>query len=224
MGIKALSDAKEDLALTRETRSADVKFLHNLKLQCNDLDKQWERRSATRAEEIKAVAEARHILTEDDNREMLHKSDTLLQERSEMTLRRARASESLLRAAQLPEFDADDLLSAWHGRHASVAMHSVGPRAQLFTLALGVKLDSFTKVKEMMDKMLAELKSQQEEEAKFKAYCIKELDENEKATYGKNEEKKDLEAKIEQLKALLAKLAKEIAQHKADIAATEVEI
>ena len=33
--------AKEDLALTREQRSADVKFLHNLKLQCNDLDKQY---------------------------------------------------------------------------------------------------------------------------------------------------------------------------------------
>merc|ERR1712039_296224 len=81
--IKALSDAKEDLALLREQRSADVKFLHNLKLTCNDLDKQWERRSATRAEEIKAVSEATYILTEDDNREMLHKSVTLLQLRDE---------------------------------------------------------------------------------------------------------------------------------------------
>merc|ERR1711948_26164 len=164
-----------------------VKFLHNLKLQCNDLDKQWERRSATRAEEIKAVAEAIAILTEDDNREMLHKSVTLLQEYSErtsaeMTARRARASEYLLRASQLPDFDADDLLSAWHGRHGSMAVHVNGPRSQLSTLALGVKLDGFAKVKEMMDKMLAELKSQQEEEAKFKAYCIKDLDQNEKDT------------------------------------------
>merc|ERR1719401_1993154 len=81
--IKALSDAKEDLALTREQRTADVKFLQNLKLTCNDLDKQWERRSATRSAEILAVSEAIVILTEDDNREMLHKSVTLLQERSE---------------------------------------------------------------------------------------------------------------------------------------------
>merc|ERR1719296_311016 len=136
---------------------------------------------------------------------------------------RSRAFDSLMRAAQLPDFDADDLLSAWHGRHAApgVALGATGPRAQLSTLALGVKLDSFTKVKEMMDKMLAELKSQQEEEAKFKAYCIKELDENEKATYGKEQEKKDQEATIAKLEALLAKLAKEIAQHKADIASTE---
>merc|ERR1719356_1642431 len=102
-------------------------------------------------------------------------------------------------------------------------MGAVGPRSQLSTLALGVRLDSFTKIKELMDKMLAELKAQQEEEAKFKAYCIRELDENEKATYAKDQEKKDLEAKIEQLQALLKKLADEIAQHKADIANTQTE-
>merc|ERR1719215_2102427 len=102
-------------------------------------------------------------------------------------------------------------------------MHSVGPRAQLSTLALGVKLDSFTKVKEMMDKMVAELKSQQEEEAKFKAYCIKEIDENDKATYGKEQDKKDHEETIAKLEALLAKLAKEIADHKEQIATTEKE-
>merc|ERR1719296_651979 len=139
---------------------------------------------------------------------------------------RSRAFDSLMRAAQLPDFDADDLLTAWHGRHGppGVSFGATGPRAQLSTLALGVRLDSFTKVKEMMDKMLAELKSQQEEEAKFKAYCIKELDQNEKDTYNKNEEKKDLEAKIAELTRLLEKLAEEIAQHKDDIATTETEI
>merc|ERR1719203_2301272 len=136
--IKALSDAKEDLALTRGPRSGDVKFLHNLKLTCNDLDTQWERRSATRSAEIVAVSETIAILTEDDNREMLHKSVTLLQERSESKERRARAAESLLKAAQLPDFDADDLLSAWHSRHGvgALARGGVGPRSQLSTLAL----------------------------------------------------------------------------------------
>jgi len=182
-----------------------------------------------RSQEIKAVAEATYILTEDDNREMLHKSATLLQERSERMgaealARRSRAVESLMRAAQLPDFDADDLLSDWHGRHGSPAVGVAGPRSQLSTLAMSVKLDSFTKIKEMMDKMLAELKTQQAEEAKFKAYCIKELDENEKATFGKNVEKKDLETEIARLAALLAKLAKEIAEHKEQIANTEVEI
>jgi hypothetical protein len=37
---KALSDAKENLELTRDQRSKDVEFLRNLKLTCGDLDKQ----------------------------------------------------------------------------------------------------------------------------------------------------------------------------------------
>merc|ERR1719393_674458 len=93
---KALYDAKEDLELTRKQRSEDVEFLRNLRLTCNDLDKQWERRSATRSEEIKAVSEAIHILTEDDNREMLHKSVTFLQAREERS--NAESSERRKRA------------------------------------------------------------------------------------------------------------------------------
>jgi len=66
-------------------------------------------------------------------------------------------------------------------------------------LSSQVSLDSFTKIKAMMDKMVADLKTEQEEEVKFKAYCQKEFSANEKATYEKTEEKKDLEAKIEEL-------------------------
>jgi hypothetical protein len=87
-----------------------------------------------------------------------------------------------------------------------------------------VQLDSFTKVKEMMDKMVTELKKEQEEEVKFKAYCTKELNDNEKATYAKTEEKEDLEAAIESLAAHIKKLQEEIADNNKQIAETEVEI
>jgi len=221
---KALSDAKEDLALTREQRSADVKFLQNLKLQCNDLDAQWEKRSQTRAAETKAVAEALVILTEDDNRETLHRSVSLLQEESSSgaARRRSAAVAYLRRASGSPDFEAEDLLSAWRGRGS--ASRSGGPRARLSTLAMAVQLDSFAKVKEMIDKMHAELKQQQAEEVKFKAYCEKELNENEKTVYEKTELKKDLEAKIAQLESLIKKLHEEIEEAKKQIAETEVEI
>merc|ERR1719410_153899 len=78
--LKALSDAKEDLAMTRKQRTIDVEFLRNLKGQCNDLDKEWEQRSATRAAEIEAVSETIVILSEDDSREMVEKSVSLVQE------------------------------------------------------------------------------------------------------------------------------------------------
>merc|ERR1719253_553292 len=222
--IKALSDAKEDLELTRKQRSADVEFLRNLKVTCQDLDSQWEKRSKTRTEELKAVAETLAILTEDDSMDMLRKTVTLLEEEGGVArARRSRAVEALRRAAQEPMFEADDLLAAWHGRSGRPAV-GAGPRMQLSTLAITVQLDAFTKVKAAMDKMVVELKAEQAEEVKFKAYCVKELDENEKATYTKNEEKEDLEAEIERLATLVETLSKEIEDAKTQIAETEVAI
>jgi len=223
--IKALSDAKEDIVLAREQRSADIEFLGNLKATCGDLDIEWERRSATRSAEITAVAETIAILTEDDNREALAKTSLLQADTSSNVMaRRLQAAESLRHAAQAPEFQADDLLAAWHSRQKDEVSVVAGPRARLSTLAMSVQLDTFTKVKEMMDEMVAQLKKQQQEEVDFTAYCTQKLDENEKAVFAKTEEKNDLEAQIESLEALSAKLAKEVKEAKQQVAVTEVEI
>jgi len=225
---KALSDAKEDLELTRKTRTADVKFLRNLRGTCQNLDKEWELRSKTRSEEILAVSEALSIITEDDNREMLNKAQGFLQiatateEGAEMRMRRANAASSLRSSANSPAFDADDLLAAWNNRRhvSSVA----GPRAALSTLAITVALDGFEKVKVAMDKMTADLKAEQEEEVKLKAYCTKEFNQNEKEVFQATDQKEDLEAKMEELAALIEKLTEDIAGAKKQIADTETGI
>merc|ERR1719352_1931857 len=94
---KALSDAKENLEQTREQRSKDVEFLRNLKLTCQDLDRQWAARSKTRSAETAAVSKAIKIITSDDSMDFLRHSVTLLQEDSEASarLRRSRAASSL---------------------------------------------------------------------------------------------------------------------------------
>jgi len=225
---KALSDAKEDLELTRKTRTADVKFLRNLRVTCQNLDKEWELRSKTRSEEILAVSEALAIITEDDNREMLYKAQGFFQisasteEGAEMRMRRANAASSLRNAANSPDFNADDLLAAWNNRKhvSSVA----GPRAALSTLAVTVSLDGFEKVKAAMDKMTADLKAEQEEEVKFKAYCTKEFNQNEKETFQATDQKEDLEAKMDELAALIEKLTEDIAGANKQIADTETGI
>merc|ERR1719160_612144 len=227
---KSLFDAKEDLELTRETRSADVEFLRNLKVTCGDLDHQWEQRSKIRAEEIKAVSEAIAIITDDDNADMLRKTVTLLQtdsvsSRSTATERmlRFRATNVLQRLARQPDFD--DLLTAWRGRKVDMPDPSIeSPRAKLSTLAMSVQLDAFTKVKQAMDQMVAELKEEQAEEVKLKQYCTEEFNQNEQQTYKKTEEKEDLERKMEQLTTLQERLTKEIEEAKKTIADTEIEI
>jgi len=225
---KALSDAKENLEMTRQQRSTDVEFLRNLKLTCQDLDRQWAARSKTRSQETEAVAEAIKIITSDDSMDLLRNTVTLLQVDSEATmrLRRSRAVSSLRAAAKSPAFEADDLLAAWHGRsggHAALGAAG-GPRMRLSTLAVSVSLDSFTKIKEAMDKMVADLKTEQAEEVKFKTYCGKELDNNAKSTYEKTEQKEDLEASIAKLTKLIKKLTAEIAEANGQIADTEVAI
>jgi len=86
-------------------------------------------------------------------------------------------------------------------------------------LAVSVSLDSFTKLKEAMDKMVADLKKEQEEEVKFKAHCDKEFDTTEKETYAKTEKKEDLESTIAKLEKLQGTLAEEIAAAKSEHAA-----
>merc|ERR1719443_1570360 len=228
---KALSDAKENLELTREQRSKDVEFLRNLKTTCMDLDQQWAQRSKTRAMETQAVSEALKIITADDNMDLLRNTAGFIQvnQESQMKMRRTRAMAFLRSAAHSPSFEADDLLAAWHSRgtqdqKVSMLGAAGGPRMALSTLAVSIGLDSFTKIKEAMDKMVAELKQEQEEEVKFKTYCEKELNLNEKSTYEKTEQKEDLEALIAKLGKQIKKLKEEIATANAQIADTETAI
>jgi hypothetical protein len=218
---KLLSDGKEDLELTRQQRASDVEFLSNLRLTCQDLDHQWAERSKTRGEELTAVAEAIAILTEDDNRELLAKTVSLLQVESAadsaMAARRSRAAAFLRRAARSPDAD-DDLISAWNNRQGGGAHNS---KAQLSTLAVSVELDSFTEVKAAMDKMMVDLKKQQEEEVQAKSNCQKEFSDNEKITYEKTTLKEDLEATMASLEKKLETLADEVKSAKEEIAATK---
>merc|ERR1719321_2623550 len=120
---------------------------------------------------------------------------------------------------QRPDFD--DLLDAWRGRGAP---EGDAPKQQLAMLTTAVQLDAFTKVKEAMDQMVAELKDQQKEEVKLKEFCTKEFNENEKQTYTKTEEKKDLEGKIDGLESTIEGLTKEIDEAKEAIAKSKLEI
>jgi len=221
---KALSDAKETLEQTRDQRSKDVEFLRNLQTTCMGLDKQWAERSKTRGQETAAVTEAIKIITSDDSMDLLRHSVSLLQVDSQAMakVRRSHAVSALRAAAQSPQFD--DLLSAWSHRQGGHASMAQSPRMRLSTLAVSVSLDSFTKIKEAMDKMTADLKKEQEEEVKFKTYCGKELNNNEKSTYEKTEEKEDLEALIEKMTKLIKKLTSQIADANAQIAETETAI
>jgi len=223
---KALSDAKEDLEMTRDQRSADVKFLANLKTTCQGLDAQWAQRSKTRSDELTAVAQTLAIISDDDNMDKLRSSVTLLQVTARKAdARRAKAANVLRDAVNSMDDGGDDLLSAWEGRHSNKAVSSLhNSRTQLAALAITVQLDSFTKVKAAMNKLVATLKAQQKEEVEFKAKCVKDFNGNSKAVFQKTNTKEDLEASIKELTSTLLALSKENADAKGQISDTEVEV
>jgi len=225
---KALSDAKEDLDATRDARGADVEFLRNLKLKCQDLDHDWKQRTKARGEELKAVSETIAMLTEDDARELFLKkmgSASLLQRSASHAAgqnARRQAAALLMRAAgglqhvrQAP--DLGGLYTAWRASEEK-------PHEQLATMAIQVQLDAFTKVKKAIDDMVTELKSQQEEEVKHKAFCIAELNDNEKITYENEQTLKDLKAKISSLADAIEKCEEVIEAAKEEISRMEVEL
>jgi flagellar biosynthesis chaperone FliJ len=225
--LKALSDAKESLSSTRESRSADVKFLSDLNLECKDLDDQWEKRSHARMEEIKAVGDAIAILTEDDARTLFRKkmSDdaagspaAFVQVRSHVassfnsvtTSKKLHASAVLLKMAQ-------KLLSNEHG-----ASSSTGER--LAALALRVKTDALSEVTAAINAMITDLESQQKAEVAQKDNCTTELRETEKNTYASEQRLADVEEQISTLQAMAKQLTADIAAARDSIADTKHEV
>jgi len=81
----------------------------------------------------------------------------------------------------------------------------------LASLAVRVRLDAFTKVKEVMDKMLVELQKQQKEEFQKKEFCNKEIDKTEDEIKVGMNTKEDLDEKHTSLVNTLDALARDIA-------------
>jgi cell division septum initiation protein DivIVA len=218
---KTLADAKEELEETRDVRAADVEFLRNLKMQCMDIDHQWEARQKERAAETAAVAEAIGILTSDDNRELLAKTVSFVQVGMSTEERRSRAA-AVLREASRRSPSWDDLSFQWQG--AKPVINDIKPKQDLAVIAARVQLDAFTKVKQAMDEMTSQIKGQMGEDVKHRDFCTGEFSQNDKNTQKKTHEHEDLSAKSDDLSAQIAALTDDIAKANAAVASAQKEI
>merc|ERR1719434_538780 len=74
-----VAEAKEDLAQTEAKLAEDETFLANLDKMCAQSDSAFEKRKASRLEEMKAVAETIEILTSDEARDAMSGTYNFLQ-------------------------------------------------------------------------------------------------------------------------------------------------
>merc|ERR1719469_1467229 len=72
--VEKNAQAKEDVAETKASLSADEQFLMMLKEQCQMTDKEWEERQKTRQLEIEAVSKALAVLSGDDAHDLFTKT------------------------------------------------------------------------------------------------------------------------------------------------------
>merc|ERR1719352_13686 len=94
----------------------------------------------------------------------------------------------------------------------------------LASLAVRVKLDAFTKVKAAMDKMLAELKSQQKAEYAKWETCKGDLDTTEDKIWNGKVEKRDLASKHQDVTNSIETLTQSIKDLKKEVAEAEVSL
>jgi len=81
-----------------------------------------------------------------------------------------------------------------------------------------VQLDAFTKVKEVIDKLVAELKVQQADEVQQRDWCTAELNNNEKETAAAYDKKDSLTSKVADLEKNIETLGKDMEASKAAVA------
>jgi len=202
VGIK-LADSKEDLMNIEVTLEITIKSLGGLKEKCAKIDAEYEARVAERNAEIEAITKALSFLTSDDAHDLFTKTFNAA------LLQREAANQKTLRTK------VSELLN-------KVAKQNDSPR--LAALAYQIRLDAFTKVKQAIDDMIAELTKEQADEVKHKDFCIDELNTNQLQTEKQERAKVELEATIEDLKAEIATLTKEIKELKAEIAESQLQM
>jgi predicted RNase H-like nuclease (RuvC/YqgF family) len=89
---------------------------------------------------------------------------------------------------------------------------------QVALLAASAQLDAFTKVKALIDKMVAELATQQKDEVDHRDWCISELNTNKQDTTAAYDKKDSLTAQIADLEKTIEKLSKDLDASKAAVA------
>jgi DNA repair exonuclease SbcCD ATPase subunit len=194
-----LAATKQNLADTEDALEADTVFLKDLKVRCANADAEFEERTKARNLELSAVADTIALLNSDEAHAMFGKTMGFVQV-SRSTSSRIAAAEKVRSLAK---------------RTGSTLLAGV---------AVAVKEGALDEVKESIDKMVAELKVEQQDEVKHRDFCVEEFNENKHQTVVNEDELKDLTTDIETLTSTLDTLTKELAAAKAEIADTKLQM
>mmetsp|Transcript_23503 Transcript_23503/g.37604 ORF Transcript_23503/g.37604 Transcript_23503/m.37604 type:complete len:688 (-) Transcript_23503:54-2117(-) len=193
------ADAAKELKNTMEELGLDTEFVASLEKKCSESSAEFDARMKDRLAEIEAVTDTIAILNSDESFEAFDKmkAPSFFQVASNDKMRRQRAVSIIQQALARTEFGSGV--------------------AELAAVATSAQLDAFTKVKEVIDKVIAQLKVQQAEEVTQRDWCTDELNKNTRMSEAGYDKKDSLTTKIADLEKTIETNKKEIASAKAAI-------
>jgi septal ring factor EnvC (AmiA/AmiB activator) len=199
----------KELKNTEKQLAWDEEFLKNLKEKCATSDADYEKRVKDRMAEIEAVTDTIAILNNNESFEVFDKMVAPAPMFIQTFVQKTFSAQQQMRKRAVSVLQGIDKLDS-------------SPKVAL--LMVSAQLDAFTKVKAMIDKMVVELQTQQQDEIAFRDMCIKDLNENKRDTEMAYDKKDSLETKIADLEKEIETLTKDIDAAKATIAETELQM
>jgi len=199
--------AEGDLAQTDKSIKADTAALADLKEECESKAAAYEAEAKSRAEELKALGEAKKVISETTGGAEGLSYDLNQVSFLEVAGSASKTNEVVRFVRGLAETQHSPALAQLAVRMASV-LH-----------ARRAGEDPFAKVKDLISDLIEKLESEAEADATHKAFCDKELKETKVKQADKNAEIQKLSTKIDgmaarssQLKAEVAELEKALAE------------
>jgi len=204
-----IEEAQEEVDALKEQIENDLKFIKETQQSLDDMKLSWKERQALRTGELAAISKAIQILHNDDARDLMKKSFasqgySLLQEKSGIAASLRKNAGALIRATAV----------------------KVGDR-RLLALAMRTALEEhghFDKVIEAIDKMIATLKAEGEEDLVQKEECEKVRAEKTRAAVLESRKIDEITDAIGKLVAEIKELQAEIAEKEQAVAALKADL
>jgi len=202
-----IAEDKSMLAATITDKDEDTKTLSDLEAECSQKAESFKEKQQLRAEEIEAIGKAIEIL-----------QSGAVSGAAEKHLDFAQMASSLIQVAHKGKGS-----SAMEGFRHQVQDFLAGESNRLHSQRLGllaekIAADPFAKVKKLIDDMITRLLEEANAEAEQKGFCDKELGTNKITRDKLSSEIEELDAAIEEGKALILKLTEDIATLTKEIA------
>jgi len=196
------AEAEGDLAATSKDLASDEDTKASLHANCMEKAETFEAEQKSRGEELKALAEAKKVLVE----------TTSGADAQSYSLLQTGATSGLSTGADLARYEAVRFVQDLSLKQNSTALVQLALRmASVVRVSSANGDDPFAKIKGLISGMIEKLEGEAAADAEHKAFCDKELSENEEKEADKIAEVEKLTSKIDQWSARSAQLKSEAA-------------